>query len=207
MSRAKRPDTVRLGAIDASTLAHRVASEMRDHLTRQARALSPAVGLIVSPAVDALDRSIIYRLVDSLTLYAQGRRELGTVSASECVAQLTPLYQSCMRLPDKRFRAPTVEGLATLEPTTELACVIIAALGREQMDGGKPVTAKEVACLIGVDRAYLTILANAGEVPGAFRVPGVRGLDEWRFKGKKLARWVGEKQAQAPSGRVAGGAS
>lgn len=93
-----------------------------------------------------------------LTLYAQGRTQLGA-PVQEYLISLVPLWSAAIG------DAPVEDFSSTGDPDTELGCVMRAAQAREDIESGiATVTPSQLAVLASVTDQQIRQLIRAGEL-------------------------------------------
>ena len=163
------PTTLRLAQIDPDALAADITATMARYLGRLTIPLSP--GLTVHVDGPHGDAGVAMTAAD-LARYARGEGALDDAVES-CALELVPLLASPLAptqgdLPPvlTRWLSGSVEvgGLDHDSVEDRLALVIVAALGRERIDAGQPVTVAQLAVLGGMDPDSLRALGRRGEI-------------------------------------------
>ncbi len=170
----------RLADIDPDALGLEVAELVLAHLARYALPLSPGVTLHIEG--DGASSNIALTVAD-LTRYAQSGDtadwgdDSGALDAIQEVASI--LYS--------RAGEPGTFGLGDLEaeidPKTGIGAVLIAAMARLALLGGKPVDARALAVLSGVAREHVYRLIRDGEIAarGEARSTEIAGAEARRW--------------------------
>ena len=175
--------TLRLRDLDPHAVALEACTALLDHVTSACVALSPP-GEVRTPQIahEDLPGCELYLSTRRLAAYAV---EGGGFDAPvrEYLVSLIPLYSAAVG-----GGTTDVDGLVKSEPTTALGMVIAAAVARETLAQGRPVTPAQLATLAGVDRDYLLRLAAAGELPGARQAQA--GRRSWTVTAKGAAQWL-----------------
>ena len=171
MARTPDPDTLRLTAIDPTELGRAITAALAKHVARLAVPLSP--GVTVHVGAVAGDSTVGLAATD-LARYARGEGRLdGPVQ--DYAVELVPLLAGPLADPGEippilRAWLDGEVNLSDLRADSlpdRLALVLTAALGREAMESGQPVTAAQLAALAGLDPNSLRRLARFGEIQTA----------------------------------------
>ena len=174
--------TLRLRDLDPHAVALDACTALLDHVNSACVALSP-LGEVRTPLFcSALEGCELYFSTRRLAAYAV---DGGGCDAPvrECLVSLLPLYSAALG-----GGATDVDDLVQSEPTTALGVVIAAAVARETLAQGRPVTPAQLATLACVDRDYLLRLAAAGELPGARQAK--TGRKPWTVTAKGATQWL-----------------
>lgn len=167
----------RLSQVDPDALGQQTVAQMRDHLGRQA----VAVGLTV---VEAGPADLAYTIAD-LARYARDGVALDA-PVQEYLVSLIPLWSAPLG------HAPSpLEIEDEADPDEPLGLVIHAALAREAIEQGQPVTARQLGALAGVDAQHIRLLARDGEID----------LDAGRATAKEARRWLSGRGVAGFTGR------
>lgn len=162
--------TLRLSDIAPDTLARDITAALAHHVSRLAAPLSP--GLIVHVDGPHGDAGIALTAAD-LARYARGEGGLDDIVESYAV-ELVPLLNNPLT-PSTNPLPPVLTAwlagevnVSELDPDSipdRLALVLTAALGREAVETGQPVTVAQLAALAGMDPNSVRRLARSGELP------------------------------------------
>lgn len=150
----------RLRDIDPSALA----DATQDALTGRLRRLARACG-VTAPLVPELRPSEAWLAVHQLAVYAT------TGTAPEHRPELAGEY--CQSVSE--IAGWLGEGASLLDPSSHLEVVLAAALAREELDHGRPISTAQLAVLASLSREHLSTLQAAGDAPTGERAEGVRG--------------------------------
>jgi hypothetical protein len=178
------PSTLRLIDIDPGALDRDLSAALAHHVARLALPLSP--GLTVHVAGPHGDTGIGLTAAD-LARYARGEGDLDDAVESYAV-ELVPLLASPLDPPSGPLPALLTAWLAgevnvsDLDPSSlpdRLALVLTAALGREAVETGRPVTVAQLAALAGLDPNSVRRLARAGELDTTDGAVSARDARRW----------------------------
>lgn len=179
--------TLRLRDLDPHTVALDACRALLDHVTSLLWHVTPlGKQSTTGIAAERLTSCQLYDSVRDLAAYAISGQALDA-SVEEYLITLVPLYLSAIGEGTSR-----VDGLVESEPTTALGVVIAAAVARELLAAGEPVTPAQLATLAGVDRDYLLRLAAAGDLPGAQQSGA--GRRAWAISAKGAQQWLAARQ-------------
>lgn len=178
--------TLRLRDLDPHAVALEVCTALLDHVTSTLWQISP-IGEVKTPGIEVagLVGCQLYHSVRDLAQYAVRGGELDA-PVQEYLVSLIPLYSAAVG-----GGTADVDGLVESEPATPLGVVIAAAVARETLGEGRPVTPAQLATLGGVDRDYLLRLAAAGDLPGARQAQD--GRRPWTVTAKGALQWLASR--------------
>lgn len=152
---------LKLAEIDGTKLAVETIQRALDHIYSMLFALAPLGDARIvtgDPAVpfgaperDAVTASNVGEAVVMLTSYAQRGDELDA-PVQEYAITLIPVAGDAL------------DDATTPDPSTELGLVVAAALGREAIDEGQPISTTRLAILGGVSPQRIRQLIAAGEL-------------------------------------------
>lgn len=182
MARPTNPTSLRLQQIDPTDLGRQCAEAVAAHVGRLSLPLSPGYTVHVSGPNG--DTGLAFTVSD-LARYARGEGELESV-VEDYAVELVPLL--CSPLAQRSGPLPPVlagwlsgevdvDDLAADSLEDALALIITAALGREALDGGQPLTVAQLAVLGGTSPDVVRRLVREGELAAdgdrPMRVPAV----------------------------------
>lgn len=165
---ARPTTTLRLSDIDPAALSAAITEAVAHHVGRLAVPLSP--GLTVHVEGPHGDSGVGLSAAD-LARYARGEGGLDS-TVEDYAVELVPLLASPLAtggdlpLVLTRWLSGQVDA-DLLDPGSledRLALVLTAALGREALDHGQPVSVGQLAVLAGVSPDHVRHLARKGEV-------------------------------------------
>lgn len=182
---ARPTATLRLADIQPDALSAAITEAMAHHVTRLAVPLSP--GMTVHLDGPHGDSGVGLSAAD-LARYARGEGGLDS-TVEDYAVKLVPLLASPLApvsgpLPPilTRWLAGQVDA-DDLDPDSledRLALVIMAALGREALEGGEPVSVGQLAVLSGVSPDHVRLLARRGEI----------AVEGGRVSAEEARRWI-----------------
>lgn len=161
-------DTPRLSAIDPQQLATEVCAGVLDHVAHLLLSVATsAAGQWRLPEPDGL-LDLRYTVV-TLAGYAQGRHGLDA-PVEEYLISLLPLWQYAAHARgsvdtpeyDRAIRGD-LDDLDT-DWRGQLVLVMVAATGRQEIDGGHPVTVTRLAALASMSPDSVRLLGRQGEI-------------------------------------------
>lgn len=159
-------DTPRLSAIDPQRLAAEVCAGAIDHVAHLLIGIAPSAAWRL-PEPDAL--LDLRHTVATLVGYAQGHHGLDA-PVEEYLLSLLPLWTYAAA---ERGHVDTPEYDRAMQGDLDvldtdwrgqLVLVMVAATGRQEIDGGRPVTVTRLAALAGVSPDHVRLLARRGEI-------------------------------------------
>lgn len=182
MARPTKPTSLRLSTIDPDDLGRQCAEAVAAHIGRLTLPLSPGYEVRVDGPNG--DTGLAFTVGD-LARYARGEGALESV-VEDYAVELLPLLGSPLAAHTGALPAVVsawlagdvdVDDLAADSLEDALALVITAALGREALDGGQPLTVAQLAVLGGTSPDVVRRLVREGEVAAEgdrpMRVPAV----------------------------------
>lgn len=131
---------LRLSDIHPHQFARGLAQAVVEHIEALSRQL---LGQSRQPFSPRPEDTEIYRVVRALAEYARGGRAL-TQTVREYLEELVPLYVAPLS-------KETLQGPEHEAPDTALGLIIHAALGRERLEHGQPISAAQLLALTGLD--------------------------------------------------------
>lgn len=172
MARPTNPTSLRLASIDPADLGRQCAEAVASHVGRLAVPMSPGYTLDVRGPHG--DTGLTFTVGD-LARYARGEGELESV-VEDYAVELVPLL--CSPLAQRSGPLPPVlagwlsgevdvDDLSSDSLEDRLALVITAALGREALAGGSPLTVAQLAALGGTSPDAVRRLVRDGELVAA----------------------------------------
>lgn len=180
---------MRLHELTPERVALDVARASCDHVVDLTmRLLSPVCEGPWLPRGQDVDVSLrstqIYLTVLDLAAYAIRGTALDA-PVQEYLISLVPAHQSALG------SDADVDGLADdADPSTPLGLVIAAALAREALDAGRPLTSAQLAVLGGVSASYVRRLVSSGELGR----PGDGGHGGGHtIRAREARRWLDER--------------
>lgn len=185
MARPTSPTSLRLHQIDPADLGRACAEAVASHVGRLALPMSPGYTLDVRGPHG--DTGLALTVAD-LARYARGEGELEDAVESYAV-ELVPLL--CSPLAQRSGALPPVlagwlsgtvdvDGLDPDSLEDRLALVLTAALGREALAGGSPLTVAQLAALGGTSPDAVRRLVRDGELTATDERPMRVGATEAR---------------------------
>ena len=171
MARPTKSTSLRLASIDPDDLGRQCAEAVASHIGRLAVPLSPGYE--------------VHFTVSDLARYARGEGGLESI-VQDYAVELLPLLGSPLAAHTGALPAVVsawlagevdVDDLAADSLEDQIALVITAALGREALDGGQPLTVAQLAVLGGTSPDVVRRLVREGELAAEgdrpMRVPAV----------------------------------
>jgi hypothetical protein len=87
---------------------------------------------------------------------------------------------------ERRRETNALDDATSPSPTTPLGAVLSAALGREELEAGRPISTTRLAILAGVSPQYVRKLVSSGELVAS----------ESEVKAKEAKRWLTARGVQ-----------
>lgn len=195
MARPTKPTSLRLASIDPDDLGRQCAEAVASHIGRLALPLSP--GYKVHVGGPNGDTGLAFTVSD-LARYARGEGALESV-VEDYAVELLPLLGSPLAAHTGALPAVVsawlagevdVDNLAADSLEDQIALIITAALGREALDGGQPLTVAQLAVLGGTSPDVVRRLVREGEV-------AAEGDRPMRVPATDARRWLAARWGKA----------
>lgn len=163
----------KIAELDAQTLAREVVRDAMHRVTRTLLAVAPMGDYrLTGPDQQPLD-------TDNVTLSTGGEAIVRLVEYAQRGAPLDASVQEyAITLMD--FAGDALDDATSPSPTTPLGAVLGAALGREDLESGRPISNTRLAILAGVSPQYIRKLVAAGELTSK----------DSEVKAKEAKRWL-----------------
>ena len=169
----------KIAELDAKTLAREV---IQDALARVNRTL-----FAVAPMSDYRLTGPDHRAIDTenVTISTGGEAIVRLVEYAQRGAPIDASVQEyAITLMD--FAGDALDDATSPSPTTPLGAVLSAALGREALEAGRPISTTRLAILAGVSPQYVRKLVSSGELVAS----------ESEVKAKEAKRWLAARGVQ-----------
>ena len=150
----------RLRDIDPTTVADQTQDALMGRLWRLAQACG-----VTDPVSPAMTPSEAWLAVHQLAVYA--------VTGTPPEHRLELVGEYCLSVSE--IVGWLGEPTQLLDPETDLDVVLAAALAREELAHGRPVSSAQLAVLASLSRVHLGVLQRQGDAPTGERSEGVSG--------------------------------